>query len=478
MGTTINKPVHHTVILGSGRFSNDLLITATGAIDPSAAGAKALVAPVSLASALITNDGTVSGGAGSQSVTRGGNGIDFASAAGTIANVGLIEGGHGYTTASGLQGGAGGTALLVTGAADVNNAGTVAGGAGGAAPPYLADGGDGGAGVKLGGGAIANSGLIAGGSGGNGTYGSGGGGGFGISVGGGASLQNMGTVHGGAGGVGYFYGGYGAAGVILAKNAAASSNAGIIAGGDGGRVLSDYTGGQAGVGVSLGGGDEFANTGTILGGHGGYGYTAGHGGDGVDIIGGTLVNTGVIKGGAAGGYFTTGGDGVYLDDGVLDDSGTVFAGAGAPGSYPGDAVYFAAGGDVILESGATVHGRFGGWAAGDTIDVRAAQATSFTFQHDKLSLLNSGGEVVYTLDFTGGYSVEDFALQADGEGGTDVIYGQAGPSADGWHGAAFQGEAEVGPAKILAQGGAALAVHDPGISVETFNDVQFYFGRL
>jgi hypothetical protein len=322
---------------------------------------------------------------------------------------------------------------------------------------------------------ITNSGLITGGHGG---FGYGNAGGYGVGVGSGASLQNMGTVVGGAGAASGFNGGYGGDGVILADNAGASFNSGLITGGHGGLTHNDAAGGTGGVGVMLGN-DTFTNTGTIIGGTGGLGYfPPGYGGDGVYLAGGTLVSSGLIKGGAGGNGgglgHGIGGAGVYIKGGVLDDSGTVTG-----GDRGGDAVTFDAGASqVILEAGAKIHGDFGGWQPGDTIDVRTVQATAFSFQSDTLSLLNSGGQVVDTLDFTSGYSAGDFALQADGDGGTDVVYGKGDPAADFRHGGTQPGEAAAGHADFLSRGADGMVGYQPGLTPVLFEDVHFYFGRV
>jgi hypothetical protein len=481
MGSVITKPVHHPVVLGSGNYGDTLLITSTGAIRPSTAGATALTAPGTLPVAFIMNAGTIRGGSGGPTAA-GGVGIDFASAAGTITNGGLIAGGHGYYTPTGLQGGGGGAGLLASGAPSVENSGTIMGGGG--APAYQSHGGPGGVGVSLSAGTLANTGRIVGGHGGNVTYGDGdgGGGGSGVSLGTGATLQNMATIQGGAGGVGYFYGGAGGTAVVLAANEGASSNAGMIAGGNGGRELSeltDYTGGDGGVGVTLGSGDTFINDGTILGGRGGYGHSAGSGGTGVIVTRGTLITSGFIKGGATGGYFGQGGAGVSLNGGTLVDSGTITAGAGGGGGQPGDAVLFGSGGgQAILEAGAKIEGRFGGWGSGDTIDVRTVQATSFLFQGGTLSLLNAHDHVAYKLDFDGTYTSADFALKPDGAGGTDVIFGSAAGLPDFLPSLTLGGSGHAVPSGVSAYKLGALHMHEPDAVTLLFDHAHYSAGQL
>jgi hypothetical protein len=55
---------------------------------------------------------------------------------------------------------------------------------------------------------------------------------------------------------------------------------------------------------------------------------------------------------------------------------------------------------------------------GDTVDLRAMQATTLTYMNGTLTLYD-GSTAVDTLTFQGSYMVGDFALRADGQGGTE-----------------------------------------------------------
>jgi hypothetical protein len=155
-----------------------------------------------------------------------------------------------------------------------------------------------------------------------------------------------------------------------------------------------------------------------FGGTGGGGYTSrsGAGGTGVVLSGGGFAdNAATITGGTGGysSYAAKGGTGVYLQGGTLQTSGLIAGGEG-------DAIKFGGqGGTVIAEQGASIQGALCGWGTGDTVDLRDIQATTLTYMNGTLTLYD-GSTAVDALTFQGSYTVSDFALLADGQGGTSV----------------------------------------------------------
>jgi hypothetical protein len=195
-----------------------------------------------------------------------------------------------------------------------------------------------------------NSGQIFGGSGGDGdTYG--GLGGRAVLVG--ATAQNVvivnsGFIQGGAGGYGNQEAAPGATGVsIHAANGADLTNKGKIQGGQGGDS-DGAIGGDGGYGVYAGYSGTIANSGVIVGGTAGYGFTGGsnggYGGTGLEAkVYAKVSNTGTIAGGKGGGGTgqfgpsQTGGNGglgVFMG-GTLVNAGLITGGDGAYGATDG-----------------------------------------------------------------------------------------------------------------------------------------------
>jgi hypothetical protein len=290
-----------------------------------------------------TNTGTIRGGNGTYALqgSSGGNGLYEASAT-NLTNSGTIDGGNGGAGGE-MTGGAGGIGLLLDGQSTASNSGVINGGLGGIANGHYAVGGLGGTGVVIYDSQFTNTGKINGGNAGS-TPGFEG------------SASNINT----AGGDG-----------LKADDNAAIANAGIITGGTGGDVLlNGGTAGTGGIGVSLSGG-TMTNTGTIIGGAGGSvpqgqynNAVGGQGGAGAYVgPGATLTNDKLIRGGA-GGYniYTgnTGGDGAIISGGVFTNAGTVAGGAGGSSQVAGamgDAVSFAAAGTLVAAPGAKFTGK-------------------------------------------------------------------------------------------------------------------------
>jgi autotransporter family porin len=377
-GKTITGTVNKTVTLGSGGYLSPLTIASTGEILSSTAGAIGIYLPNQPTLATIVNHGRVygaigsiynyagsvggaaivldsgvsltntdiiAGGAGGSTDTggSGGDGID-ANANVTIVNSGLITGG---ASAYGRYGtGDGGNGISLATNATLTNSGNIDGGAGGSSYNYVSGTGKGGVGVISSQEAvITNTGNITGGAGGLIGYGTtitGGGGGDGMYISNGTTLTNGGHITGGQGGGGtnVATGGNGYHGIYLGDSTV--TNTGTIAGGTGGQ---GKEGGTGGAGAIAGNYALLSNKGAIVGGAGGIGASsggfAGRGQNGVIMIGyATVNNTGHITGGAGGNesfLYASGGSGnsgVYLDSGLLTNSGTISGGAG--GSAFGD----------------------------------------------------------------------------------------------------------------------------------------------
>jgi hypothetical protein len=426
----IDGPVSISVTLGSGGYANRLTIASTGSIDPAANGATALYAPSGLASVRVTNDGSISGGAGAYGTQAGagGVGVDLLAAGAFMLNVGAVAGGLGGTL-NAVTGGDGGAGAIFAAACVLHNSGSILGGGGASGVGF---GGAGGDGVDIGvSGTVTNIGQIAGGNGGAAGEYDGGSGGKGAAFGARSNLVNAGTITGGAGaacgsgphndngsngGIGVYLGAYGAIsnhgkivggaggngygfasgcdggiGVSLAQGGTLA-NSGIIVGGAAGGVEGSFGGGAAGDGVFVAPYGDVTNTGTITGGAGGAAlhFGAGQpGGVGVYLNGGTLTNQGTINGGVGGVGSTrypsgNGGAGVYLNGGTLITSGTISGGAGAIGGsangQQGDAVQFAhAAARLVLEPGAAFDGLVAASpGVSDTLELAGRKAATLS----------------------------------------------------------------------------------------------------
>jgi hypothetical protein len=270
------------------------------------------------ANADVANSGTIAGGYGDYSASgtvAGGDALDFAKS-GTLTNKGLIKGGN-----------FAGAAVLFTGGADLSNSGTISAGH------------DTNGIVLSAGGRVENHGVIEGGehyakNGHTYTLATA------LSVSGCAAIGNTGLIEAGVGrAYNENYSIAGGTGVLLSGGEEALTNSGTILGGYGG-FAAGVIGGAGGIGLYLGPSAVAANHGTMIGGTGGAGYALSHGGtmaggvggDGVYVAGGTLTNFGDITGGAggrsSGSVTSNGGVGVYLHAGTLIAvSGTISGGA-------------------------------------------------------------------------------------------------------------------------------------------------------
>jgi hypothetical protein len=122
-GSGISTTVTSTVTVGSAAHPSPLIITSTGVVAPTAAGATGLVSSHSTNS--LTNNGAIQGAAGAaMSAANGGFGVNLT--AGTVTNTGSIAGGTGGTSSS-AQGGHGGAGVDLNGGTLITS-GTISGG--------------------------------------------------------------------------------------------------------------------------------------------------------------------------------------------------------------------------------------------------------------------------------------------------------------------------------------------------------------
>jgi hypothetical protein len=157
--------------------------------------------------------------------------------------------------------------------------------------------------------------------------------------------------------------------------------------------------------VSNHSGNSLTNNGAIDGGAGSNGTTGGAGGAGVNLLAGTLTNSGSITGGTGGAGTTTGGHGsagVFLNGGTLITSGTISGGAGGTGTTTGAA------GDAV---------QFGTVASTFIVDPGAVfndKVVANASVHDVLELSGTqlgGTAITLGTEFTN-FSTLDFAAAA------------------------------------------------------------------
>jgi Ca2+-binding RTX toxin-like protein len=314
----------------------------------------------------------------------------------------------------------------------------------------------GGAGVSLAGiGSIANTGTIAGGQGGTGGYGhfgvaagAGGVGGAGVSLAAGGSIANSGTIAGGQGGRGGFGGnGYGAAGAagygidlaaggsVVNGSAGSGGNTALISGGIGilaagtaGATVTNFgsivsTGGTGGTAV------QFANASSDLILEGGS-----------TLVGEALGGGGMLDLGSAGGAGTISGVGTsfvnfatvtvdanasWLVKGPVTGSETLVIDSNATlelGGASAAPVNFAGGlpAELKLDMPGSFTGGIGGLALGDAIDLAATTAKTATLSGSStLTVTTTGAPLSFQVG--GALSGLQFAITADGHGGSDLI---------------------------------------------------------
>jgi hypothetical protein len=399
---------------------------------------------------VISNVAAFSGGAGGAAhyfgaAGDGGVGVDLSNFS-VLYNHGLIHGGAagGGEMTGNVSAATGGVGALVTGTGTVSpytyfqnsNDGKIYGGAGG-----VGAGGTGGAGAKvIDSGTFSNQGYLKGGDGGFQFHGTGGTGGVGMAVdgsGAGSGANNSGMIVGGAGG-------NDGVGLNNAIGTGGTGGVGVDLTGGGDMLLGAagaIVGGKGGLGGAL---DPSAAYGSGTGGVGGVGVYLGSNGD-LFVDQGNSV-TGGAGGGSAAGQDGAGGTGVVVNGGYyFFTAGTISGGQGGQGGATatsgaaGDAVDFGPQlGSMIVGSGAVFNGGIGGFAIGDTIDMRGlSQADVLADFHVSGSSVgadtefrgSAAGETLTTtalqnegtLQFLGNFAGDTFVLSTDGAGtGTDI----------------------------------------------------------
>jgi hypothetical protein len=145
----------------------------------------------------------------------------------------------------------------------------------------------------------------------------------------------------------------------------------------------------------------------------------------------TLVNQGLISGNFSYAVNATGTitnaksatisglTGIELSGGTINNAGLIedVSGNGTAISLSGS-LYS----DIIEQKSGTIIGAIAGFFGGDTIDEAGITITSASFANNTLSLF-SGATKAGTLDLQGNFTSQDFALQSDGHGGTDILLG-------------------------------------------------------
>uniref|UniRef100_UPI0012E060F9 autotransporter outer membrane beta-barrel domain-containing protein n=1 Tax=Bosea sp. UNC402CLCol TaxID=1510531 RepID=UPI0012E060F9 len=367
--------------------------------------------------------------------TSGGTGFLGAPGNDAMGNAGAggggSGGGKGGDGASGALGGSGGTAISPNGQDGVSASSFGAGGGGG---------GGGYNGNGPGTVSLSNVGLLVGGNGGaggNGTPvgagggGGGGAGGYGAVVLGGGISSNIGTIIGGNGGRG------GMSGIYLGPPYPDSGG----------------FGGDGGVGVQLTApGAVFLNSGTIAGGNGGLGGAAGiagatpgtSGSGGVGIAGAsvTIINSGTISGGFAGGHI---GDEAYRANAITLTGGNNRLELHAGSQIVGNVVASGLGTNDVLRLGGS-----GNWTLDGGIGT--------TGQYRNFDILEKTDTSTWTLSGSG-----DFAGSTSVLAGKLVVNGALASSAvTVASGALLAGSGTVG-ATTIASGGTIA----PGNSIGT-----------
>ncbi len=437
--TVISDLVTTPVTLGSGGYTEKLLITTTGTVNVQTptTPSRAVYAPAGLSAVSLNNEGLIVYGLSNYAV-------DFASK-GDVTNTGEISGNFGVLLETGGDVTNNGTILSDNGAVTldengsvyntgelaatfsssavtlesgghINNSGSITGGgnagggnrnaaiyAGGTAQIRNSGGIGGGGfpqseaagatGIDLNaGGSVVNMGVISGGAGGSPPEGTHVGGGDGVYYGAFGDLSNSGSIEGGYAGGEDGFGDPGGDGVDLAAGGNAL-NSGFIVGGAGAPADPDAAG-AGGTGI-LSAGGTLSNSGTILGGAGGSnGSSDSSGANGGNAIQGLnlVTNTGTISGGNGGrggdnpyyGFGGSGGAGVDLNSlyGTLINAGLISGGTGGTGGAGngslGDAAILPSSSVLIIDPGAEFIGNVVAALNNDILELAGKTAGTLT----------------------------------------------------------------------------------------------------
>jgi hypothetical protein len=117
--------------------------------------------------------------------------------------------------------------------------------------------------------------------------------------------------------------------------------------------------------------------------------------------------------------------------GTIAGAGTISVGGNATVSLTGTVsvatLAFAAAGNglVSIAAPSAFTSAISGFGTGDVIDLAHLKAASLTYANGTLTLYDAHGGAIDTLSFAGAYGQSDFALMADGHGGTEILYAGA-----------------------------------------------------
>ena len=132
---------------------------------------------------------------------------------------------------------------------------------------------------------------------------------------------------------------------------------------------------------------------------------------------GTLALTGSVSGGGT----------------VLLQSGATLSAQGALG---GVAVVFDGNATLALGAPTSVTSTLSGFGSGDVVDLEHLKADSLSYGGGILTLME-GTAVVDRISLAGHYNTANFALSADGHGGTDINFVASEAAGHGFRSAAF-----------------------------------------
>ncbi|MGI8841233.1 MAG: hypothetical protein ACR2F8_10725, partial [Caulobacteraceae bacterium] len=91
------------------------------------------------------------------------------------------------------------------------------------------------------------------------------------------------------------------------------------------------------------------------------------------------------------------------------------------------ATFNGAGGVLALKTPSKFAATIAGFALGDTIDLLGKAATSATLGAGDTLVITNGSKAVATLQLTGNYAGDTFAVASDGHGGTSVTVATSAP---------------------------------------------------
>ena len=85
-------------------------------------------------------------------------------------------------------------------------------------------------------------------------------------------------------------------------------------------------------------------------------------------------------------------------------------------------IAFGGSGNLTLVDPTMVGSSLAGFGQGDAIDLQGIAAKSLGYSGGTLTLYGATGQVLDTLSFAGRYTIANFTLHGDGQGGVRVAY--------------------------------------------------------